>query len=163
MNYANFNPSQHSPPQDSGDFSPIPDGSYDAVCVTCEGKDTSTGAHQIEIRWDIVGPQYSGRVVWDRIYFQAPDNPTEGQLKAMQRGQADVAALCRMWGLQSFHPRSFVSRRSRIRVGTDPERTHNGKTYPPKNKVWAYKPIEGQAPQGMPQPGPLGNDDDLPF
>lgn len=69
------------------DFSPIPAGAYTAIITDAEVKTSKAGGNYVNVRWDITGPEYKGRVLFDIINVQH-SNPTVvgiglGQIKTL--------------------------------------------------------------------------------
>lgn len=80
----------------SGDFGPVPKGTYRVKVVSAETKETKAGnGEMLKVRLDIIGPTNAGRVVWDDILIKHPSE--EGQ----RIGRERFATLCRAGGLRN--------------------------------------------------------------
>ena len=65
---ANFNFNVESvPEQNTGSYDALPAGMYDAIINGVDLKDSKSGGKYLNIRYDIVGPSHSGRVVFGMI------------------------------------------------------------------------------------------------
>ena len=85
---------QDLPENSGGDFSPIPAGWYTAKISEAELKTTKAGNGQyINVRYDITGPEYQGRVVFGML------NITNPSQKAEDIGRAQLGELLRAIGL----------------------------------------------------------------
>ena len=55
-------------PESSGDFEPLPAGTYSARITSVDLKDTKAGNGQyLALRFDITGPTHQGRVVFSNL------------------------------------------------------------------------------------------------
>lgn len=140
----------------SGDFPPVPKGTYRVKVVNAEVKETKAGnGEMLKVRLDIIGPEHVGRVVFDDILIKhtSPD--------AQRIGRERFATLARACGLKN--PR-----------GTDPLLGHEidafvkvekNEQHGDRNRVSFYS---SPKPQNGFDTGATGasagfNDDDVPF
>lgn len=85
---------QDLPENSGGDFAPIPSGWYTAKISEAELKTTKAGNGQyINVRYDITGPEYQGRVIFGML------NITNSSQKAEDIGRAQLGELLRAIGL----------------------------------------------------------------
>ena len=95
---ANFSFNVESvPEQNTGSYDALPAGMYDAIINGVDLKDSKSGGKYLNIRYDIVGPSHSGRVVFGMITV-ANSNP-----KAEEVGRQQLASLLRAIGLDQIH------------------------------------------------------------
>ena len=79
---------------ESDDYAPVPAGKYPAMITEVELKDTNAGTGQyLKVRFDIIGAEQSGRVVFTNINIRNP-NPKAEEIAAQQLGQ-----LCKAIGV----------------------------------------------------------------
>lgn len=89
-----FDAANHEPEENQ--FDPIPAKWYRALCTSAELKPNNAGTGSyIKCRWDIVGPDYIGRVVFSNITWEH-DNPEdpEKSKKAVAIGEAQLKLIC---------------------------------------------------------------------
>lgn len=124
-------------PENSGvDFTPIPAGWYDASITEADLKQTKAGNGQyINLRYDITGPEYQGRVVFGMINIQ---NPSQ---KAEDIGRAQLGELLRAIGLPRVGDTDeLIGHNVSIKVKIQKDK--NGE-YEDKNIVTSWKSIGG--------------------
>lgn len=73
-------------PQQQTSFDAIPAGWYDATIAGAELKDSKSGGRYINVRYDILGPNHSGRVVFGMITV-ANSNTKAEEIGRQQLGQ----------------------------------------------------------------------------
>ena len=79
---------------ESDDYALVPAGKYPAMITEVELKDTNAGNGQyLNIRFDIIGAEQSGRVVFTNINIRNP-NPKAEEIGAQELGQ-----LCKAIGI----------------------------------------------------------------
>lgn len=75
-------------PSFEGGFTPVPADWYDAVIKKADIRETKKGGHMINVRYDITGPAYAGRIVFGRININHPTNP-----KVKEVGMSQLATI----------------------------------------------------------------------
>lgn len=123
-------------PQSQGNFDPIPDGWYSAAVESCELKDTSKGGKMLSFCYNVTGPNFAGRKVWDNINI-INKNP-----KAEEIGRSQMGDIMRAAGLGNVQDTDqFIGANIQIKV-----RTEKSEGYDPRNVVKGWKALEGGAP-----------------
>lgn len=90
-NLGGFNANDVEP---TGDFEAIPAGTYAAIMVESEMKDTKAGTGKyLECKFQIIDGPHKGRNVWDRLNLV---NPNE---KAVAIAKGTLSAICRATGV----------------------------------------------------------------
>ena len=139
----------------SGDFSPIPKGTYRVKVVSAETNETKAGnGLMLKVRLDVAGPTNAGRVVFDDILIKHPSE------KAQQIGQERLATLCRAAGLKNTKDTGPL-------VGKEVDafvKVESDEQYGDRNRVSFYSAADA----GVQFSGSTGvvdgfNDDDVPF
>ena len=119
------------------DFSPIPAGWYTATIAGAELKTTKAGTgNYIAVRFDIIGPEHQGRVVWCNLNTRNP-NP-----KAEEIGRAQLGDIMLATGVARIDDTDQLlggNLKIKVTVKNDP-------TYGPGNEVKAFEAIDGSAP-----------------
>jgi hypothetical protein len=111
------------------DYSPVPDGWYDARIMGAEIKVTKAGnGRYIAIRYDIIGGDYSGRVIFGNITINNKSAAAEG-IGRKQLSQMDLKI------------------KATIRAATE--------QWPASNDVKDWKPMDGGS--SMPTPPKKSN------
>lgn len=124
------------PEGETRDFSPIPEGWYDAKISETDVKNTKAGTGKyISLRLDIIGPSYQGRAVWANLNTINP-NP-----KAEEIARAQLADIMRATGLaQVIDTDELVGLVLAIKVAV-----RNDETYGSRNDVKGFRAIEGSS------------------
>jgi Protein of unknown function (DUF669) len=74
----------------NGSFEPLPSGRYKAVIIQSRKKPNKSGTGEyLELTFQIIEGEYSGRCVWTRLNLQHP-NP-----EAMKIARGELSAICR--------------------------------------------------------------------
>jgi hypothetical protein len=55
-------------------FEPLPDGTYDVICLTAESTTTSTGKPMIKARWQVETGPHAGSKIFDQYVFSADND-----------------------------------------------------------------------------------------
>jgi hypothetical protein len=119
------------------DYTPIPDGTYQAhvKAATIEMTKAGTGQY-IKVRFDIVGPSHAGRVVFTNLNIRNP-NP-----KAEEIGRAQLGELARAIGLSTITDTDqLIGAMVEIKVVTKQQ-----PGYDPSNEVKSFKAVNGSKP-----------------
>lgn len=137
----------------SGDFGPVPKGTYRVKVVSAETKETKAGnGEMLKVRLDIIGPNNAGRVIWDDILIKHPSE------EAQRIGRERFATLCRASGLRN--PKTTDELQGKevdafVKVETSEQ-------YGDRNRVSFYS--TAQAATSFTSPAPMaGADNDVPF
>lgn len=125
-------------PESSGDFEPIPAGTYTATIGGAEVKNTNAGDGQyISLRLDITGPSHEGRVVFTNLNIRNK-NPKAEEIARQQLGD-----IMRAIGLSAVEDTDqliggALQVKVSVRAATE--------QYAASNDVKGFKAIEGGAP-----------------
>lgn len=116
----------------TGDFEPLPEGSYNVVCDSAEIKQTKTGTGEyINTKFKVVGGEFDGRKLFTMFNIK---NPNE---KAVQIGMSQLKSFMKASGLESFVLRNVTDLEGmRCSVGVKIKEDSYGK----KNNISYYKP-----------------------
>ena len=129
---------------EGGDYEVIPPGWYAAEITAAEVRETKSGTGDyIKLRFDITGPEYSGRVVFGNINIRNA-NP---QAEAIARRQ--LGEIMRAIGLGSISNTDqliggTLSIKVAIRAASD--------QYEAQNEVKGFKPLAGAMPAAAAKP-----------
>lgn len=123
------------PEQESLDFSPIPDGSYNAAIKSAELTPTKDGTGQfIKLRLDILGPTHSGRVIFSNLNIKNKSSAAENI------GRQQLASIMKAIGLATVTDTDqLIGAQLSIKVGTRPA----SEQYAAQNEVKSYSAISG--------------------
>lgn len=114
---------------DEQQFDPIPPGWYSASITSADVKDSSTGGRYLNIRFDITGPEFAGRVVFGMI------NIVNKSPKAEEIAHAQLGSLMKAVGIEHMEDSDeLVGRTCRVKVAID-----HSPGFDPKNVVKSYK------------------------
>lgn len=73
------------------EYAPVPDGWYDARVMSAELRTTKAGnGKYIAVRYDITGPEHSGRVIWGNLNVNNP-NPVAEKIGRTQLSKLALA------------------------------------------------------------------------
>lgn len=132
-----FNVNDLPASQNIGEFTPLPEGWYDANIAGAELKTTKAGNGQyISIQYSIIGPTHQGRVVFGNLNIRNP-NP-----KAEEIGRQQLGDLMRAIGLASVSDTDqliggMLSIKLKIRKSDQ---------YGDSNDISSYKALTGGVP-----------------
>lgn len=119
-------------PEAETSFTPIPEGWYSAVISQAELRSSKKGGSYINVRFDITGPSYEGRVVFGMYNIK---NQSE---KAVEIGLRQLRELLSSIGVNIISDTDeLVGAKCMINVGID-----SSPGYDPKNVVKRHKMIE---------------------
>lgn len=165
-----FNPTAQAEAAGDGEFKPIPPGPYPTRIIEATVKVTNAGdGKYINLRLDVAGNDYNGRVLWDMITVQKDDakwniegEPLNSSAKSVDIGKAKFGALCVAAGFPDRRPhlKELIGRVVTSKVKIEAARKVGDKTYEASNRVTAYEPYKhaDKLPQGT-----QFDDDDIPF
>lgn len=113
----------------SRSFDPLPPGVYDAMVEDCTLKRTKdlTGQY-LEVRVQIIGHPFDGRLVFDRITIQS-DNE-----KAVSYGRDKLLSLIRATGVPGKDSQEFIGKTMRVKLKIKPATEQ----YDASNEVVTY-------------------------
>lgn len=131
--------------QAEGDFSPLPEGKYQAVVVATALKDTKSGTGRyIDVQWRITGPTHVNRRVFDMLNIRNPSKTAE------DIGRRQLGELLRVAGIpvigdtdQLVGVAATITLKIRKQAG-----------YKDSNSVTRYEPIAAGSPAHIPQAQP---------
>lgn len=80
------------------EYSPLPDGWYDARIMQADVRDTKSGngGQYIAVRYDITGGEYAGRVVFGNVTIKNPNSQAE------QIGRKQLSQIAMAGGMTSL-------------------------------------------------------------
>lgn len=130
---------------------PIPTGWYNGKIIESEMKPTKDkgdgsppGAY-LALTIEVVGGQYNGRKVFDRLNLQN-NNPL-----AVEIAYKTLSAICHATGVMQVQDSSQLHGiMLQVRVVQKAAHTEGGQTYDASNEVKGYKPAEGGVAGGPP-------------
>ena len=119
---------------ESRDYAPIPAGWYTATIMKAEIRQTKDKLGEyIAIRYDVLGPQHQGRVVFGNI------NTKNKSTQAEEIGRQQLGALMRAIGLNTVNDTDqLIGATLQIKVGISEQAG-----YEPSNDIKGFKTIEG--------------------
>jgi len=121
----------------TGDYSPLPAGQYKAVIKSASLETTKAGNGQyVKVRFDIVGEQFAGRVVFTNLNIRNP-NP-----KAEEIGRQQLGELARALGIVTVTDTDqLIGGQCEIKVSI-----RSSEQYGEQNEVKGFRAINGSAP-----------------
>lgn len=163
-----FNPADV--PEDEGGFDLIPAGSYQARIVgSDEYENKKKTGRIIELQWQIDGPKFKGRRLWQRINY-VHQNPT-----AQKIGQQDLKAITdaakKPHGISKTEELHGIPMMIKVKVKNDPgygEQNEVGRAKALTNPKTTKKTTKAQAKSepsdeaGAHEPDEI-DDDEIPF
>ena len=120
-------------PESQG-FDPIPAGWYNAKIAAAELKDTKAGTGKyINVRYDILGPSYEGRVVFGMINVSNPSETAE------EIGRQNLGDLMRAIGLAKVRDTDqLIGGTCQIKVAI-----RKSEDYGEQNQIKGWKSMDG--------------------
>jgi hypothetical protein len=130
----------NSIPEQQNDFSPLPEGWYNAVINKAEIRDTKDKTGQyVAVRYDVTGPTHQGRVVFGNI------NIKNKSTQAEEIGRQALGSIMRAIGLSRVDDTDqLIGGALQIKLSI---RTQEG--YEPTNDVRGYKSLGGASMPGV--------------
>jgi len=120
------------------EYTPVPDGWYDARIMGAELKTTKAGnGRYISVRYDITGNEYAGRVVFGNVTINNPNAAAE----AIGRRQLSQIALAGGMSALPSDTDELVGMDLKVKVTVRPATEQ----YAASNDVRDWKPISGGA------------------
>ncbi len=124
----------------TNDFSPIPAGEYSARVSSIELRNSKSGGQYLNLRFDITGPEYAGRVVFDMFNIRNA-NQTAEQIGRQKLGQLRLAT-----GVTSNDTDAYLGYEVGVKLGI-----RKDSEYGDKNTVKSIHSLTGSQP---PMPAP---------
>lgn len=140
--------------------SSIPAGWYNATVQDGEVKATkgANAGSSLNLTYKVLDGEYEGSVVFGKFTME------NASAKAVEIGQQDLSALCHAVNVMDVtNDKVFNGKTLQIKVGFEKQSEADVKKYGEKNKVKAWKPLEGATaatfipagPQPLPQSTPV--------
>lgn len=106
MAIINFNVSEIAPARE---FKPLPEGSYEAVVIDSDIKETRAGnGRYIQLEFEVVSGEYLGRRLWGRY------NIENANRDAVEIGRAQFSAVCQAAGVPAPRDTSELHNRALV-------------------------------------------------
>jgi len=135
-NLGNFNANEVPP---AGDFTPIPEGKYEAMIVESETVQNSSGnGSHLKLTLVVTRGEHEGRNLWHRLNL---DNPSE---KAVQIARGQLSAICR--AVNILTPKDSTELHSLPLMVNVKQESYEGGV---SNRITSFSACEG-----MPTPSP---------
>lgn len=131
---------------ESKTFDLVPDGTYSAVALSSEIKETKTGGEMLVYKMQITDGEHANRVLWARF------NTRNANPKAEEIGRRQLADFCKAAGVDEMtDTEDLCGKPVSIRVKVRPEQ--NG--YPASNEISGFSALSHPAPRPVaPAPAP---------
>ena len=129
--------------EETGDYTPIPEGEYTLEATSYEEKVSAAGNQMLKVEYTVAGPQFAGRKIFE--------NFVKGQPVAYGRLKSWIIASGLSGDQEVSQPliNSAMNRRFQANISIEPG--SNG--FGPQNKVRSFlKPQQQPAPQMQQQP-----------
>lgn len=124
----------------TGDFEPIPAGTYLAVITDSEEKETKSGnGVYLQLTFQIIEGEHEGRLLWDRLNL---DNPNK---QAVEIARRTLSAICR--AVNVLTPKAKEELHD-IPLAIKVKQTTRKDTGEAKNEIAAYKAKDEVATDG---------------
>jgi|TARA_R110002020_G_scaffold37020_4_gene111619 hypothetical protein len=129
---------------DSGPIEPFPAGDYEVVGTTWEAKKSSRTNHKmISVTYEIVGPKYQGRKVWENYMLEGNGlNVSKGKLRNWRKAmgmEPDVEAF----GIEQLEEMMNVTFLATMRV-EEGQAKDDGTKWADKNVIAKFIPGNGK-------------------
>ena len=134
-----FEFTKDSVPEQQTSYDAIPAGWYDATIAGAELKDSKSGGKYINIRYDILGPSHSGRVVFGMITV------ANSNVKAEEIGRQQLGQVINALGITKLSDTDqLIGGTISIKVTVE-----NSEQYGEQNRVAGFR-ASSQAPVSTP-------------
>lgn len=123
--------------EQEGSFDPIPAGDYVAYVTDAAWKDARSGGRYLNVTWEIIEGDYSGRLVWDIL------NLENANQTAADIAQRRLSSMCHATGkmhLATDNGEEMFRIPCRIKVVIENDKLGQ---YGPSNKVKAVNAMDG--------------------
>jgi hypothetical protein len=132
----NFNANDVPP---MGDFSPLPEGKYEAMIVESETIQNANGnGSHLKLTLVVTRGEYEGRNLWHRLNLE---NPSE---KAVQIARGQLSAICRAVGVLT--PKDSADLHSLPMIVAVKQEQYDGGV---SNKITSFAARNGAAPSAI--------------
>lgn len=123
-----------------GDFTPIDAGTYPAHIVASDMKETKDGeGHYLQLRFQILGGEFNGRVVFDRLNLQNKN------VQTVEIAKKALATICEVCGIDLLNDSEQLHNiPMNIKVVIKPAKAQ----YAEQNEIKGYEPHDGKVPEG---------------
>lgn len=140
-------------------FEPLKPGKYYVAIEEVEVKDTKSGGKGMNIKFDVIGPEGTGRKLFDFINLAHPTSP-----KCVEIGQKQLASICKAIGMQVItNTNQMLTQKIGVVVAID-------KDNPEQNRIKGYYNLAAEAakpatpaPQAAPAAGASANPAKMPW
>ena len=151
---------------DSGSIGPMPAGDYEMVGASWESKKSQkTGHKMLSVTYEVVGPKYSGRKVWENFMLEGNGlNVSKGKLRNWRKAMSmdpDMEAF----GLEDLESMMSVPFNANLRIEEGRDKG-DGTKWEDKNviaKFLAGGSSATSSPSPAPAPAPSGDAEEDPF
>jgi hypothetical protein len=152
--------------EDSGSIGPMPAGDYEMVAASWESKNSkATGHKMLSVTYEVVGPKYSGRKVWENFMLEGNGlNVSKGKLRNWRKAMGmdpDMEAF----GLEDLESMMNVPFNATLRIEEGRDKG-DGTKWEDKNviaKFLAGGSSATSSPSPAPAPVPSGSAEEDPF
>ncbi len=145
--------------EDSGSIGPMPAGDYEMVAASWESKNSkATGHKMLSVTYEVVGPKYSGRKVWENFMLEGNGlNVSKGKLRNWRKAMGmdpDMEAL----GLEDLESMMSVPFNATLRIEEGRDKG-DGTKWEDKNVIAKFLAGGSSATSSpSPAPAPSGGD-----
>jgi hypothetical protein len=118
------------------DYQPLPEGTYTAEITDAQVKESKSGGHYLNVRYDIIAPSHQGRVVYGMITINA-NNP-----KAVEIGEQQMNRLRLACGIGSLtDTNQLIGKKVQIKL-----KIEKSDEYGDQNRISSWKAVDGSMP-----------------
>jgi hypothetical protein len=145
--------------EDSGSIGPMPAGDYEMVAESWESKNSkATGHKMLSVTYEVVGPKYSGRKVWENFMLEGNGlNVSKGKLRNWRKAMGmdpDMEAF----GLEDLESMMKVPFNATLRIEEGRDKG-DGTKWEDKNVIAKFLAGGSSATSSpSPAPAPSGGD-----
>ena len=152
--------------EDATDFSPIPEGMYFVEVTEVKSNTSKGGLEYFRLEMTVRDGQYSGRKLWDNMFFQGKTEAST--VKTMQRVKLIASHLAgiKCEGNVSLYPDNFLGAKGWVQALIESREDDKGveRQYNFIPYAGYHKPDDDEVPNiEIPIGSPPKKDDDLPF
>ena len=139
--------------EDSGSIGPMPAGDYEMVAASWESKNSkATGHKMLSVTYEVVGPKYSGRKVWENFMLEGKGlNVSKGKLRNWRKAMGmdpDMEAF----GLEDLESMMSVPFNANLRIEEGRDKG-DGTKWEDKNVIAKFL-AGGSSATSSPSPAP---------
>lgn len=150
---------------DTGSIGPMPAGDYEMVAESWESKNSkATGHKMISVTYEVVGPKYQGRKVWENYMLEGNGlNVSKGKLRNWRKAMGMNPDL-EAFGLEDLESMMNVPFNATLRVEEGRDKG-DGTKWEDKNVIAKFIPGGSKSAVSSPSPATdsqttSSNDDD---